>query len=97
MAGDGVDDALVHVQPAQELLRLDAVLLGPLLEIYVVEYAHRAPVVDVLRVARFGDFPEHLADGLGVLYMEGLGIIALDKLERLFGCGYIAHVDYLRC
>ena len=91
MADHGVDDALVYIELVQQLVGLDAVLLGPLLKIYVVEYAHGAPVVDVLGVVGLRDLAHDLADGLGVLDVEGLRIIALYELERLLGRGDIAH------
>ena len=91
MAAHGVDDALVYVELMQELVGLHAVLLGPLLEVYVVKYADGAPVVGVLGVAGLRNLAHDLADGLSVLDMEGLGIIALYELERLLGSGNIAH------
>ena len=70
-------------------------LLGPLLVIYVVEYAHGAPVVLISRVIGLGDLAHDLADRLGVLDVEMLLVVPLYKLQSLFRRGDIAHISYL--
>ena len=71
VAGGGTDDGLVHAPLPQELLALDAVLVGPPLEIQVVEDAHHLPKVGLLTVAQFlGEPAHHVAHHAGVPAVE---------------------------
>ena len=87
-----MDHVFVDVQLMQYLICLDAVLLGVQLKINVVEHTYGFPELHVLRVVFLGKFAHDLGNGLAVLDMKRLLVIALKQLMRLLDCRNIAHV-----
>lgn len=57
VAAHRVDEVLVRAALSQQLRRLDAVLVGVLLKVDVVEQAHVAPEIHVLAVAQLLGVP----------------------------------------
>ena len=92
MADYRMDHVFVDVQLMQYLICLDAVLLRVQLKIYVVEHADGLPELHVFRVVFLGKLAHDLGNGLAVLDMERLLVIALKQLMRLLDCRNIAHV-----
>ena len=73
MAGSGVDDWLRHAALAHNLLRTDAVLLGKLFKIQIVQESYYFPKIGVGFIAQLLGIPaHHLADRDGVLQMKRL-------------------------
>ena len=88
MGGTGAHDHLVDARLAHDLLLAGAVLLGPLLEVEVVEGAHHLPEVRLVIVAKLvGHVAHDLADDATVGAVELALVIAVEQLERLLRSG----------
>ena len=79
-----MDNGLVHSGLTHQLLRLDAVLLGPLLKVQVVEQAHHGPELPLVSIAQLLGVPaHHMLHRHGVAEMKGLVIILGQQVPRL--------------
>ena len=59
VAADGVDHILPHAPFPQQFRRLDAMLLGKLLEIDIVQQPHEPPELLLIGKAQFPGIPAH--------------------------------------
>ena len=92
MADDGVDHILVDVQLMQHFVCLDAVLLGVEFKVDVVEHSDGRPEIHAFGVKFLGKLAHDLGNGLGVLDMEGVLVVAHNKLLGLLNSGDVAHI-----
>ena len=84
VAGRGPDDGLLHTGLAHQLLGFLAVLLGPLLEVQVVEQAHNGPELRLVPVAQFTGVPAHdVLHRDGMAEMEGLLVVPGQQVPGL--------------
>ena len=87
MAGCGVDDGLIDAPFPHDLLGFDAVLVGILFKVQVVEQAHDGPEVLLLPIAQLlGEPAHHVRDGIGVFQVKFPLIVLLQKGLRFVIC-----------
>ena len=85
VAADGVDQPLVRAVFPQDFLAADAVLIGILFKIQVVEKARQAPEILLLPVTELtGEIAQHPLHRPGVLQMKGLPVVPGQQLPGLF-------------
>ena len=76
VAGSGVDELLLQPRLPHQLLAPDAVLIGVLLKIKIVQQPHNAPEFLLLAVAELpGKVAHHLLHRPAVAQMEGVLIV----------------------
>ena len=87
MAGRGVDDGFVQTGLAHQLLLLDAVLIGELLKVKVVQQADDAPELSLVAIAQLlCEILHHTGNDLCVLEVEGVGIVLFQKRRCFLLC-----------
>ena len=82
MAGGGADEPLLQPLLPHDLLGFDAVLVGVLLKVQVMEQAHHGPEVLLLAVTQLFRKPAHnVGDHIGVLQMKVALVILLQQVQ----------------
>ena len=88
MAAAGADDGLVNARLAHEGLLAHAVLLGPALEVEVVQGAHDLPQVSLVGMSHVGGKPaQRLAHDAAVGEVERVFVVLGEKLVGLLRRG----------
>ena len=92
MAGRGVDQPLVEIALAHDLLRLDAVLVGITLKVQVMQQADNAPEIHLVPIAELLREVAHDAlDRAGMVQMERVLIIFRQQLPGFVPVQLLAH------
>ena len=96
VAAHRVDEVVVRAALFQQLRCLDAVLVGVLLKVDVVEQTHVAPEIHVLAVAQLLGVPTHDPfHRQRVLEMEMILIVLAQQLPRCLSIHGLFHVWFL--
>ena len=80
-----VNDRFVKPLLAHKLLTFNAVLLGILLKVEIVQQTDNAPEICLVRIAKLlCEVFHNTGNYKSVLYMERIGVIFFEQLKRLF-------------
>ena len=78
-----MDHVLADPSLSKKLGSLDAMLVGILFKIYVVEQTHDAPKIGIVSIAEIVCKPSHNTfDGQTMLNVESLAVVLFQKLKR---------------
>ena len=92
MAGRGVDQPLVEVALAHDLLRLDAVLIGIALKVQIMQQADNAPEIHFVPVTELlREIAHDTLDRAGMMQMERILVILRQQCPGFLPVQLLAH------
>ena len=92
VAGRGMDQPLVEIPLAHDLLRLDAVLIGIALKIQIMQQADDAPEIHLVAVAELlREIAHDALDRAGMMQMERILVILRQQCPGFLPVQLLAH------
>ena len=92
VASSGVDQPLVEIPLAHDLLRLDAVLIGITLKVQIMQQADNAPEIHLVAVAELlREIAHDALNRAGVVQMERILVIFRQQRPGFLPVQLLAH------